>query len=88
MSLRKTLISFKKATIQSLLLLLLALTFAAIPARAQQTENEKAVWKLENSYWEYVKALDLVSYKSLWHENFIGWPSMSSEPAHKDHITD
>ena len=80
--------NFKHATIQTLALLLLFLTFSTIPARAQQSENEKAVWKLEHNYWEYVQATDLVNYRSLWHENFVGWPSMSSQPAHKDHITD
>ncbi len=88
MAMLKPLVSFKKSAIQALALLLFVITIAAIPARAQQTENEKAVWKLENSYWEYVKTLDLVGYKTLWHENFIGWPSMNSEPARKDHITD
>ena len=58
------------------------------PAFAQETENEQAVWKLEHSYWEYVKALDLVKYKSLWHPDFVGWPSVSATPATKDHITD
>jgi len=60
---------------------------AAIPARAQQTDNEKAVWKLESSYWEYVKALDLDRYKELWHPNFVGWPSTNGQPARKDQIT-
>jgi hypothetical protein len=61
---------------------------AGIPSFAQQTENEKTVWKLENAYWEYVKALDMDHYKALWHENFAGWPYSSSQPARKDHITD
>ena len=61
---------------------------AATSSFAQQTENEKAVWKLENAYWEYVKAMDMDHYKALWHENFVGWPYSSSQPARKDHITD
>src|SRR2546430_15883419 len=24
----------------------------------------------------------------LWHKDFLGWPSVSSAPVHKDHITD
>ncbi len=55
---------------------------------AQQSAEEQAVWKLEHAYWEYVKANDLVSYRSLWHENFVGWPRTSACPARKDHITD
>ena len=53
-----------------------------------QSVNEKAVWKLEHSYWEYVKAGDLERYRSLWHPNFVGWPSSSAKPARKNHITD
>lgn len=29
---------------------------------AQSSADEESVWKLEHSYWEDVKALDLVSY--------------------------
>jgi hypothetical protein len=74
--------------IAAVFFILLAAIFAATPARAQQSDNEKAVWKLETTYWEDVKALDLESYRNLWHENFVGWPYSSSQPARKDHITD
>jgi ketosteroid isomerase-like protein len=90
--------NFKKHTIAAanrratnficaLALLFVALS-AAAPARAQQSDNEKAVWKLETTYWERVKALDLDNYKNLWHENFVGWPYVSSQPVRKDQITD
>jgi Domain of unknown function (DUF4440) len=55
---------------------------------AQKSANEEAVWKLEHSYWEDVKTLDLASYRALWHPNFVGWPSISPQPVRKDHITD
>jgi hypothetical protein len=55
---------------------------------AQTSSEEKAVWKLEHQYWEYVKVVDLDGYRSLWHPNFVGWPLSSAEPARKDHITD
>jgi ketosteroid isomerase-like protein len=74
--------------IASAFLITLAAIGAAAPVRAQQSDNEKAVWKMETTYWEDVKALDLDSYKALWHENFVGWPYSSSQPARKDHITD
>ena len=61
---------------------------AATQARAQQSENEKAVWKLETTYWEDVKTLNLDHYKTLWHENVIGWPYVNSQPARIDHIAD
>lgn len=60
----------------------------ALAAFAQQSADEEAVWKLEHSYWEYVKAQDLAHYKSLWHDNFVGWPSFSPEPVRKDHVGD
>lgn len=55
---------------------------------AQQSADEETVWKLEHSYWEDVKALDLASYRDLWHPNFVGWPSVSPKPVRKDHVTD
>ena len=61
---------------------------AALPAVGQQSANEQAVWKLESAYWNYVKAVDLDGYRTLWHRDFVGWPSSSAQPARKDHITD
>ncbi len=66
----------------------LVLVFCALTSFAQQSADEKSVWNLEHSYWEYVKALDLKSYRDLWHTNFVGWPSVSAQPVRKDHITD
>jgi hypothetical protein len=68
--------------------LALLLTLCTSIAFAQQSSDELAVWKLEHSYWEDVKALDLVSYRSLWHPDFVGWPYVSPAPLRKDHITD
>jgi hypothetical protein len=59
-----------------------------LTAFAQQSPEQVAVWKLEHSYWEDVKSLDLASYLELWHPSFVGWPSVSPEPVRKDHITD
>jgi ketosteroid isomerase-like protein len=74
---------------------LLALTVAAAaaliasPARAASPAgDETQIWNLEKAYWEYVKANDLEKYRALWHEDFVGWPTSSSTPLHKDHITD
>ncbi len=50
--------------------------------------DEEKVWKLEQSYWEYVTALDVPGYKSLWHKDFVGWPSTAPAPMGKDHIGD
>ena len=35
-----------------------------------------------------MKANDLERYRSLWHEDFLGWPSVSPQPLRKGHITD
>ncbi len=58
------------------------------PAFADSSANEKQIWSLEGNYWKYVQANDLVHYRSLWHEDFLGWPLASPEPVRKDHITD
>ena len=61
----------------------------ATAAFAQDSVKEEAqVWNLEKAYWEYVKANDLEKYRALWHEDFLGWPFVSSAPVPKDHITD
>jgi ketosteroid isomerase-like protein len=65
------------------------IALGTVTAVAQtQSAEEQTVWKLEHAYWEYVKSLDMKQYKSLWHPDFVGWPSSSAEPARKDHITD
>jgi ketosteroid isomerase-like protein len=52
------------------------------------TNDETQIWSLEKAYWEYVKANDLGKYRTLWHENFLGWPYISSSPVRKDQVTD
>ena len=74
--------------IKRMLPLVLVGLCAALPAVGQQSADEQAVWKLETAYWNYVKAVDLDGYRSLWHRDFVGWPSSSAQPARKDHITD
>jgi hypothetical protein len=66
----------------------LLLTLNASAAFAGQSAEEKAVWKLEHAYWQYVKSVDLEAYKNLWHRDFVGWPSSSATPVRKDRITD
>lgn len=53
---------------------------------AQGNAAEEEVWKLEEAYWKYVKANDLQSYRSLWHERFVGWPSIEKAPVEKSKI--
>lgn len=40
-----------------------------------KTELENEAWQMEERYWEYVQNIDTVAYKTLWHDDFIGYPS-------------
>lgn len=53
-------------------------------AAAQQDD----VWKMEESYWRYVKAGEVDKYVSLWHEDFVGWPCSTLQPSRKANIGD
>jgi ketosteroid isomerase-like protein len=55
---------------------------------AQATKDEETLWNLERAYWRYVQDNDLSAYSNLWHKDFVGWPSVSDVPVHKDRITD
>lgn len=52
------------------------------------TRDEQTLWERERAYWQYVEKNDLAAYTNLWHEDFLGWPSISASPVGKDHITD
>ncbi len=71
----------------SFLIALTAVAFVADPI-ASPGPTEQEIWNLEKAYWEYVKTNDLEKYRALWHDDFVGWPSISPEPVRKDHITD
>ena len=66
--------------------LLVFLVPAILPA--QNSPAADAVWAREQSYWHLVQTNDLTGYRSLWDDNFLGWPWSSSEPVRKPHITD
>ena len=61
---------------------------AATVFAQDSAKDEAQIWNFEKAYWEYVKANDLEKYRALWHEDFVGWPFISSAPVRKDHITD
>jgi hypothetical protein len=58
------------------------------PNPAPASGDEQTLWNLERAYWRYVENNDLAAYSALWHNDFLGWPSISSVPVRKDHITD
>jgi ketosteroid isomerase-like protein len=72
----------------SFLFLLSLAPFVQAAAIDNPANEETQVWNLEKAYWEYVKGNDLEKYRALWHDDFVGWPSISPEPVRKDKITD
>ncbi|HSP61626.1 MAG TPA: DUF4440 domain-containing protein [Pyrinomonadaceae bacterium] len=55
---------------------------------AERSKDEQTLWDLEHAYWRFVQDNDLSSYSNLWHERFLGWPSVSATPVRKERITD
>ena len=47
---------------------------------------EDEVWQMEELYWKYVTLADTVTYKKLWHESFVGYPSFGDGVANKSGI--
>ncbi|HEX8077751.1 MAG TPA: nuclear transport factor 2 family protein [Chthoniobacterales bacterium] len=58
------------------------------PNPAKSSPDEQTLWQRERDYWRYVEANDLAAYSNLWHNDFLGWPSVSAAPVRKDQITD
>jgi ketosteroid isomerase-like protein len=67
---------------------LFLLASVALPFAHAQANPEQTIWNLEHSYWSYVETNNLSAYRNLWDDHFLGWPSVSSEPVRKNHITD
>jgi len=81
----------KMMAVYCVMVCVLVCVFVFSPAAmigSSTSENEQTVWGLEHSYWRYVQENNLSAYLSLWHKDFLGWPSVNDAPVHKDHITD
>jgi hypothetical protein len=63
-----------------------AFFLASVASAAELTDDEKSVWKLEEAYWQFVKAGDVDSYRTLWHDDFIGSPYFEWMPTGKDGV--
>jgi len=72
---------------QCVRLALAILLLAAASSAGQTADHEVEVWSLEEAYWRYVQSNDLERYRTLWHDDFLGWPNSSPEPARKAQIT-
>jgi hypothetical protein len=57
-------------------LFLFAIALIVYPdTSAQSIETVKdEVWQRELQYWQYVKNNDTVGYRTLWHDEFVGYP--------------
>ena len=49
-------------------------------------ELENQAWKMEELYWQHVEKMDTVSYKKLWHDDFVGYPSFGDGVSDKSKI--
>ena len=65
---------------------ILSSLFAIVVSSVSAQEDE--VWQMEENYWKYVKAGDVEKYRSLWNDEFVGWPCSMSHPARKANIGD
>ncbi len=65
----------------------LLLAAVAAAQTKEVTAAEKEVWQLEENYWKFAQAYDLESYRTLWHEEFVGWPESEAVPVGKSGIT-
>ena len=63
-----------------------AIFLASMASATGLTDDEKSVWKLEETYWQFVKAGDVDHYRTLWHDDFIGWPCFEWTPTGKDGV--
>lgn len=65
------------------------LLLAALPCFAQELKlspEQEQVWRMEEKYWQIVKARDREGYIALWDEDFVGWPDNCAAPIRKDVI--
>lgn len=51
-----------------------------------KSQMEAEAWQMEELYWKYVQNMDTVAYKTLWHEDFIGYPSFGNGVSNKSKI--
>ncbi len=56
-----------------------------LPAENKDSLMNEA-WQMEEKYWYYVGNNDTVSYKTLWHDDFIGYPGFGNGVSSKSGI--
>lgn len=75
----------RRISILSLLptLAVLATAQAQEPAGQGQTQDEQTIWSLEEAYFAHYAKGETEALESLWHSDFVGWPSESLEPVQR-----
>lgn len=66
----------------------LFLFFSSLSPAQELSPRQKEVWQMEELYWKDVQDANATHYMTLWHEDFLGWPSFSPHPIGKDGIAD
>ena len=54
-------------------LFIVLLFYTELSAQSAETLKDE-VWQRELQYWQYVKNNDTAAYRTLWHDNFVGYP--------------
>ena len=57
-----------------------------IEPKIDKATQEEEAWQMEEKYWHYVQNNDTITYKTLWHDDFIGYPSFGDGTANKSKI--
>ena len=57
-----------------------------VEPKIDKATQEEEAWQMEEKYWQYVQNNDTISYKTLWHDDFIGYPSFGDGTANKSKI--
>lgn len=61
------------------------LFFGGVQAFGQEwSAEQKEVWKMEITYWDFFKEGDIKGYMELWHKDVIAWPHWAQKPVGKE----
>jgi Domain of unknown function (DUF4440) len=60
-------------------------TETALPTMTKESIENQA-WQMEERYWDYVQRIDTTTYKLLWHDDFVGYPSFGDGVSNKSKI--
>jgi len=75
-------------TARAALLFSLLLCLVNLSTAQDLSPRQKEVWQMEETYWKDLQTTNFTHYMTLWHEDFLGWPSFSPHPVNKDGIAD